>query len=81
MGKSGLMTITILIGMAFILIGSWIGNPIRPIHYVLVVGALLCGFISLVLFFGSLQKTEEKIYMAIVIILTILIVFIKDYLF
>ncbi|ADG81278.1 potassium-dependent sodium-calcium exchanger-like protein [Thermincola potens JR] len=81
MGRYGQILVSSFIGLACIFIGALIGNPIRPIHHVLTAVAFLCGFITLVLYFGWIPKTGEKMYMAIVIILTILFFSFRKYLF
>ncbi|ADG81275.1 putative methyl-accepting chemotaxis protein [Thermincola potens JR] len=39
MSKSSLTVITAVISIVLVFIGIWLGNPVRPIHYVL--GAFL----------------------------------------
>ncbi|PKM83243.1 MAG: sodium:calcium exchanger [Firmicutes bacterium HGW-Firmicutes-14] len=81
MGRHGKILVSCLISIASVFIASLIGNPIRPIHQVLISVAFISGFIALVLYFGWLEKTEERIWMAIVFSLTVLFVTLKHYLF
>ncbi|ADG81293.1 hypothetical protein [Thermincola potens] len=72
MGRERQFLVSCFISLACIFIGALIGNPIRPIHHVLTAVAFLFGFRALVLYFGWLPQNGERIYMAIVFILTIL---------
>ncbi|ADG81281.1 hypothetical protein [Thermincola potens] len=81
MGKYGQIMLTSFAALACLFIAMWIGNPIKTIHYVLIIGALILGSTATVLYFGWLQKTEEKIVIAIVIILTFFFVTARRYLF
>ncbi|PKM83434.1 MAG: sodium:calcium exchanger [Firmicutes bacterium HGW-Firmicutes-14] len=81
MGKYGKSLVSFLISMACFFIASLIGNPIRPIHHVLIPVALISCFIGLVFLFGWLEKTEERIWVAIIFTLSVLFVTLKHFLF
>lgn len=79
MGREGQMLVCFFVALACMLVASWIGNPIRPIHLVLMILATICCIVSIVLYFGWLQKKEDKIIIAIVMILTALYNIVKRF--
>ncbi|ADG81274.1 hypothetical protein TherJR_0388 [Thermincola potens JR] len=80
MGKTGLMYVTGLAGLLCGFIAVWIGNPIRPIHYILSILLLFFMILSGYFYYGSLEKTHEKVLMVIIMVLFLFIA-VKRYLF